>query len=354
MYYPENRGSKRYSSEKSDLKSDPYKLKRYETLKSNLESYLSYIEAIKKETSKAIIGQEEVINSVIKAILSNGHVIIEGVPGVAKTLLVRAIGKATGCSTSRIQFTVDLLPADIIGFTTYTKDSSFNVIKGPIFSNFIIADEINRSTPKTQSALLEAMQEKQVTIGKETFKLPIPFFVMATMNPIESTGVYQLPEAQVDRFLLKVRIGYPSQEEERFILDNNINIKMFEELNIKPACSPERISEMQNAVKSVYLNDEVEKYIIAIVSATRNPNDYSIKLGKYIEYGASPRASISLFIAAKADALMHGDTFVTPQNVKNVAYETLRHRIIQNYEGQAEGIKNDDIIKEILSKIPVP
>ncbi len=354
MYYPEKRGPVRFSSEKSDLKSNPYKYKRYLALKENLGKHLASIQSIKKEAAKAIIGQEHVVDSLLKAILSNGHAIIEGVPGIAKTLLVRAMAKATGCDYSRIQFTVDLLPADIIGFTSYAKDQGFNVVKGPVFSNFVIADEINRASPKAQSALLEAMQEKQVTIGKTTFLLPKPFFVMATNNPIESTGVYPLPEAQIDRFLLKISMTYPSQEEERFILDNNINIKLFDELNIKSVCSPPMLLALQDAAKSIYLNDEVEKYIISIVAATRHPNDYGIKLGKYIEYGASPRASISMFISAKADALMQGYTYATPQNVKNVAYETLRHRIIQNYEGQAEGIKNDDIIKEILSKLPVP
>lgn len=354
MYNEEKRGSKSFASGKSDLQSNPAKYKRYVALKGNLPKYLGYIEAIKKETAKAIIDQEEVVDSILKAILSNGHAVIEGVPGIAKTLLVRSIAKATGCYPSRIQFTVDLLPADITGFTSYTKEQGYTIVKGPIFANFVIADEINRATPKTQSALLEAMQEKQVTIGKETHKLPRPFFVMATTNPIESTGVYSLPEAQIDRFLFKINMTYPSEEEERVILDNNINIRQFDELNIRPVCNPDMIIEMQEATKDIYLNDEVEKYIVSIVAATRNPDKYGVKLGRYIEYGASPRASISLFISSKADAFMHGDTYVTPQNVKNVAFETLRHRIIQNYEGQAEGIKNDDIIKEILSRVPVP
>lgn len=349
----EKRGvNKSYSNK--DLKPDISNYNNYQSLQSNLPRYLSYINTIKKEASKAIIGQEEAVNSVLKAILSNGHVIVEGVPGIAKTLLIRTIAKISGCLHNRIQFTVDMLPADIIGFTMYTKEQGFNIIKGPVFSNFIIADEINRATPKTQSSLLEAMQERQVTIGKETYSLPSPFFVMATTNPIESTGVYPLPEAQVDRFLFKIEMNYPSTEEEIAILTNNISTMHFNDFNLKSVCTPEIILEMQQAVRHIYLNEEVEKYIVNIVAATRDPKKYDIKLGKYIEFGGSPRASISMFIGAKADALLNGSIYVTPQNVKNVALETLRHRIIQNYEGQAEGIKNDDIIKEILSKVPVP
>lgn len=312
------------------------------------------INNVKKELSKVIVSQGTVIDSFLRAIISNGHVLMEGVPGLAKTLIIKSLALATGCEFKRIQFTVDLLPADILGFTAYNKERGFYTIKGPIFANFIIADEINRATPKTQSSLLEAMQEQQVTIGKDTFKLPYPFFVMANNNPIESAGVYPLPEAQIDRFLFKILISYPNKEEEQLILNQNITIKRLEDYNIKPKLNPQKILDMQNIVKKIYIKPSIEKYIVNIIDATRHPNDYKIKLGSYIEYGASPRASIGLFIASKADALLQGKNYVTPQNVKNVAYDVLRHRILINYEGQAENIKQESIITEILSKLPIP
>jgi len=312
------------------------------------------INEIKKEISKVVIGQEKVVNGFLRALLSDGNVLVEGVPGLAKTLIVRALSKVMGCEFSRIQFTPDLLPTDIIGITAYEREKGFYVLKGPIFGNFILADEINRAPPKVQSALLESMQEKQATIGKETFDMPMPFFVLATQNPLEQLGVYPLPEAQVDRFLFKLNIGYPNMKEEQAILNTNITTKKFEIFDLKPIMSVEKILEMQDDVKKIYLDKKIEKYIVQIIDATRNPDKYKVKLGKYIEWGASPRASIGLFIASKAEALMQGKTFVTPQYVKEVAYDVLRHRVILSYEAQSEDIKVDDAISEILARVPVP
>ncbi len=319
-----------------------------------IKSCAADIQRIKKEIERIIVGQEKVINSLLKALLSNGHVLVEGVPGIAKTLIIRALAQTSGCKFKRIQFTVDLLPTDIVGFISYNKQKGFYTVKGPIFTNFIIADEINRATPKSQSALLEAMQERQVTIGKNTFPLPNPFFVMANKNPIESSGVYPLPEAQRDRFLFKTIVGYPTIEEEKIILKQNVSLKTFEDFEIKSVINPSRLLKMQEITQKIYLDPEIEKYIVDITHATRKPSKYKLELGKYIEYGASPRASIGMFIASKADALLNGKSFVSPQNVKNVAHEVLRHRIILNYEALAEKIKEEQIIDEILSKVPVP
>ncbi len=308
---------------------------------------------IKKEAANIVVGQEHIIEGFIRSLIANGHVLIEGIPGIAKTLIIRTLAQITGCKYSRVQFTPDLLPTDIVGLTTYHASKGFYVIKGPIFANFILADEINRSPAKVQSALLEAMQEKQVTIGRNSLHLPLPFFVMATQNPIESSGTYNLPEAQIDRFLFKIIISYPKIEEEGQILLKNITTSKFEEYKLKTKTSPEEILKMQQLVKKIFLSKEVENYIIRIVDATRNPDKFKLEKGKYIEWGASPRASIGLFIAAKAEALLQGETFVTPTHVRNVALDTLRHRIILNYEGQAENVKTDQIITEILSKVPI-
>ncbi|MCD4666740.1 MoxR family ATPase [archaeon] len=316
--------------------------------------YSKVIDNIRKEVGKIVIGQEEVIDSFLRGLVANGNCLVEGIPGIAKTLIVRALAVATGGKFSRIQFTVDLLPTDIVGITTYDEKKGFYTIKGPIFANYIIADEINRAPPKTQSALLEAMQEKQATIGKNTFPMLKPFFVMATKNPLEQAGVYELPEAQKDRFLFKILISYPNSEQEKKILNTNISLRKFEDYELKPVVTPKKIIELQEAAKQIHINKEIENYIVKIVEATRNPNKYGLKLGKYIEWGGSPRASIGLYIGAKADALIKGYDFVTPQNVKNVANEVLRHRILLNYEGQAEKIKPEDIVSEILNKMPVP
>jgi len=309
---------------------------------------------VKNECKKTIVGQDRVIEGLIRSMICDGHVLVEGVPGIAKTLIIRTLAKVIGCSYSRIQFTADLLPTDITGLTTYEKVKGFTVVKGPIFANFIIADEINRSPPKVQSALLQAMQEKEVTIGKTTFSLPLPFFVMATQNPIESAGVYNLPEAQIDRFLFKVNIYYPSTDEEAEILKRNITLYSFDDFGLKNVITPKQIIEIQKYVKDIYLSKSIEKYITRVVDATRNPDKYKIKLGKYIEWGSSPRASIGMFIAAKAEALLKGQKYVTPHHVKMIAHDVLRHRILLNYEGQAENVNRDDIISEILNKVPMP
>jgi len=322
--------------------------------KDKIEDYNKLINELRDEIHKAVIGQEKVINTCIRALIANGHVLLEGVPGIAKTLLVRTFSVATGCMFSRIQFTPDLLPTDIIGITAFEKDKGFYVIKGPIFANFVLADEINRAPPKVQSALLECMQERQATIGKEVFGLEPPFFVLATQNPIESLGTYPLPEAQVDRFLFKLLIEYPDIDSERKILNINMTLNQFEELNIQPILDPYKIYDMQADVKKIYVDKKIEKYIVKIIDATRNPSKYKIKLGQYTEYGASPRGSIGLFISSKAEALMQKRMYVTPQDVKAVAVDVLRHRILINYDGQAEGIRPDQIINEILSKIPIP
>lgn len=323
--------------------------------KQKIMEYAELFQRVKKELSKAVVGQQGVIDGLLRGILCNGHVLLEGVPGIAKTLIVRSLASVTGGGFSRIQFTADLLPTDITGLTVYEeKLREFKVIKGPVFANYLLADEINRSPPKTQSALLEAMQEKQVTIGTTTYPLPKPFFVMATQNPIEQGGVYNLPEAQVDRFLFKILINYPKMEEELEILHKNMTLKSFDAFALKPVVGPEKIVEMQNTVRDIYLSDEIAEYIVRIVDATRNPGGYGLEKGKFIGIGSSPRASIALFIGGKAQALMKKSSFVTPGHVKDVAFGVLRHRILLNYEGQAENVTADDIIKEILHKVPSP
>ena len=319
----------------------------------SVKKIVDKINGAKRELGKVVVGQDKIIDEVFSALLANGHVLVEGVPGIAKTLIIRSISSVSGCEFKRIQFTPDLLPSDITGITTYSKDRGFTVLTGPIFSNFVLADEINRAPPKVQSALLEAMQERQATIGRETYALPNPFFVLASQNPIESLGTYPLPQAQIDRFLYKILISYPSIEEERSILSQNMTLRKFDEFGVKPILSPQDIIEMQGLVKRVKLSPEIEQYIVRLVDATRFPKKYGLKSARYIEYGGSPRASIGLFIAAKAKALLSGKTFVTPQNVKDVAHSVLRHRILLNYEGQIENIKTDDVVSELLAKVPV-
>jgi MoxR-like ATPase len=309
------------------------------------------INAVKKEIGKVFFGQEKVVNALIRALLCDGHVLLEGVPGIAKTLVIKALAAVSGCTSKRIQFTVDLLPSDIIGFTTYTPQKGFEIIKGPIFANFIIADEINRSPPKTQSALIEAMQEKQVTIGKETFKLPIPFFVMANQNPIENEGVYTLPEAQIDRFLFKIIFGYPAYMDETKVMEDNVTFKKFEDISLKAVLSPNEILQMQKLVHKVYLDERLKRYIVDIVTKTRTRDfDY----GRYVELGASPRASIALYVAAKAEALAHGRNYVIPKDIKEVAGDILRHRLILSFRAKAEGVDPDKVIEEVLNIVEVP
>lgn len=298
-----------------------------------------------EEIGKIFLGNQEVVKSLIRALICNGHVLLEGVPGIAKTLAIKALAKVSGCSSNRIQFTVDLLPTDIVGLTTYTPEKGFEIVKGPVFANFVIADEINRAPPKTQSALIEAMQERQVSIGKTTFQLPDPFFVMATQNPIEQEGVYPLPEAQVDRFLFKIIFGYPKEKYEKMVMEQNVTFKKFEDWDIKSILNPKKILEMQKLVHHIHISDKIKDYIMKIVQKTREKDfDYS----KYIALGSSPRAGIALLISAKAEALMKGRTFVIPEDVKDVAKEILRHRIILTYKARAENVDTDKIVDELL------
>lgn len=332
---------------------DPYEGASPHQIKKEVEHYQDRLVRIRKEVSKVVVGQTHIVDGLIEAMLCNGHVLLEGIPGLGKTLLIRTVSKITGSSFSRIQFTPDLLPTDIVGITTYEEGKGFYTVKGPIFSNFVLADEINRAPPKVQSALLEGMQERQVTIGKETFPLPFPFFVMATENPVEQLGTYKLPEAQLDRFLFKIMMSYPSFDEEVQILNQNITIHEFNDFEVAAILTPSEIVKMQHLVKHIRLDNKIQKYIIRLVEATRNPEKYKIESGKYVHFGASPRSSISLFIASKAHAMMRGSTVVTPKDVKDVAYPIFRHRIILNFEGQAEDVNPDTIIKEILERVPI-
>lgn len=325
-----------------------------EELKKRISEHHIKLNALRKEMAKVVVGQEHIVTAFLRGILSNGHILVEGVPGIAKTLIVRTLSVVMGCEFSRIQFTPDLLPSDIIGISTYEKERGFYVLKGPIFANFVLADEINRAPAKVQSALLEAMQEKQATIGKETFQLPVPFFVLATQNPLEQLGTFPLPEAQIDRFMFKLFVGYPKVEEEEEVLSKNITLNKFENFNLQPILSDVEIIELQNDVKKIYANKKIEKYIVRIVDATRHPDKYKLHNAKYMTWGSSPRGTLALYIASKAEALLQGETFVTPHIVKTVAPDVLRHRIILNYEGQSEGVSTDDIIKELLERVPVP
>ncbi|MFH1420392.1 MAG: AAA family ATPase [Candidatus Aenigmatarchaeota archaeon] len=308
--------------------------------------------AVKKEMKKIVVGQDDTVDSLLRAMLCHGHVLVEGVPGIAKTLIIRALAETLGCKFQRVQFTADLLPSDLVGINAYEKSKGFYTIKGPVFANFILADEINRAPPKVQAALLEAMQDRKVSIAKTTFDLPNPFFVMATQNPLESLGVYPLPQAQIDRFLFKVQMGYPSPEEEESILLKNITLEDFSHFKLKQILSPEKILYLQKLAKKIYLSDRIEKYIINIIGKTREQSQEGLM--HFVQWGASPRASIGLYIGSKAVALMEGSSYVKPQHVKKVAHEVLRHRLLLNYEGQAEGIDTNDIVNQIISKVPVP
>jgi MoxR-like ATPase len=332
---------------------ESYRVLQSEQFKEKIVYYGKQFQRIKNEMKKVVVGQENVVDSLIEGLLANGHLLVEGIPGVGKTLIIRTLAKITGCQFSRIQFTPDLLPTDIVGITTYEEGKGFFTVKGPIFSNFVLADEINRSPPKVQSALLESMQERQATIGKETFQLPAPFFVMATQNPVEQLGTYKLPEAQVDRFLFKVMMHYPTPEQEIQILKKNITIHEFTDFDIEPVLNPMDIMEAQHFVKEIYLNSKIEGYIVRVVEATRDPKKYNLERGKYIGYGSSPRSSIAMYIASKAHALVKGRGYVTPQDVKEVAHNVLRHRILLNFEGEAEEVTTEEIIDEILKKVPI-
>ena len=312
-----------------------------------------FVTSLKQEVGKVIVGQSELIDRLIIGLLTNGHVLLEGVPGLAKTLTIQTLSQALATDFQRIQFTPDLLPADLIGTLIYNqKEGDFIIKKGPVFSNIILADEINRAPAKVQSALLEAMQERQVTIGEETFSLPKPFLVMATENPVEQEGTYPLPEAQVDRFMLKICVGYPSREEERLILDRMAHAEP--PAPIQPIITPEQILSARQTVDEIYIDDKIKAYIIDLVFATREPKQAGLNLEEYIKYGASPRATLSLTMAARAHAFMEGRGYVTPQDIKSVAPDVLRHRLLLTYEAEAEELTSDELIRQILAEIPVP
>lgn len=322
-------------------------------LNERIQKESEFVDLVNLEMGKVIIGQKQMVERLLIGLLSNGHILLEGVPGLAKTLAIKSLANIIDADYSRIQFTPDLLPADLIGTMIYSqKKEDFEVRKGPVFANFILADEINRSPAKVQSALLEAMQERQVTIGDQTFSLEEPFLVMATQNPIEQEGTYPLPEAQVDRFMLKVVIGYPEKEEEKKILRQNIQNEF---PGTNKIIKPESILKARKVVREVYLDEKIETYITDIVFSSRFPADY--KLSKYepmIQYGASPRASINLALAAKAYAFIRRRGYVIPEDIRAIAYDVLRHRIGLTYEAEAENITSENIINEILNTVEVP
>ncbi|MDX2114625.1 MAG: AAA family ATPase [Planctomycetota bacterium] len=310
------------------------------------------IQTLIAAVERVIVGQRHMIDRLMIGLLCNGHVLLEGVPGLAKTLTVSTLSRAIHARFARVQFTPDLLPADLVGTLIYNpREGVFTPRKGPIFANIVLADEINRAPAKVQSALLEAMQERQVTIGDETYPLPQPFLVLATQNPIEQEGTYPLPEAQVDRFMLKLKISYPSKQEERRVLDR---MTASTPVEVEPVIELRDIAEARAVVQQIYLDDKVKDYVVDVVHATRRPDEYRIDAKKLIEFGASPRATISLSVAARAHAFLDGRGYVTPQDVKSIAPDVLRHRIIPTYEAEAEGLTSDDIVRRVLEGVPVP
>ena len=322
-------------------------------LNERIEKQSGFVTNLVTGMNQVIVGQKHLIESLLIGLLSDGHVLLEGVPGLAKTKAIKTLSQLVDAKFSRIQFTPDLLPADVIGTMIYSqKDEKFMVEKGPVFANFVLADEINRAPAKVQSALLEAMQERQVTIGKTTFELPKPFLVLATQNPIEQEGTYPLPEAQVDRFMLKVIIDYPKLEEEKLIIRQQISGAGD---NVRPVVSTEDITKAREVVREVYLDEKIEQYIADIVFATRYPEKYSLKdIKDYIEFGASPRASINLALASKANAFIKHRGYVIPEDVRAVAYDVLRHRIGLTYEAEANNVTSEEIISKIINKVEVP
>ena len=326
--------------------------KKIQELTEKSQKYSKIISNVMLETQKNIIGQEDIIKKILISIISDGHVLLESVPGLAKTLMIKTMADIFSVNNVRIQFTPDLLPADILGTKIYKNNSNtFEIQKGPIFHNFVLADEINRAPPKVQSALLESMQEKQVSIHGETFQLEKPFLVLATQNPIENEGTYKLPEAQVDRFALKILIKYPTKEEEIKIIEKNTTDKI---TKIEPILKSNEILQMQEFNSKIYADNIILKYVASIIDATRNPDNYELDLKNIIEFGASPRASIWLIKAAKANAMINGRGYVIPEDIKEVAHDVLRHRLILTFEAEADEINSDKVIDIILDKIPSP
>jgi MoxR-like ATPase len=323
------------------------------TINEMIERESGFVDSLTSEIGKVIVGQKGMVERLLIGLLCNGHILLEGVPGLAKTLTIKTLAAAINAKFQRIQFTPDLLPADLIGTMIYNqKDGKFFTRRGPIFANFILADEINRAPAKVQSALLEAMQERQVTIGEDTYKLEEPFLVLATQNPIEQEGTYPLPEAQVDRFMLKVKIGYPSRDEELSIMRQNV---MGNNTETKPVVSPKDILAAREVLKQVYLDEKIERYILDIVFATRQPAEFKMdKIAPMISYGASPRASIYLALAAKAHAFIKRRGYVIPEDVRSVSLDVMRHRVAVTYEAEAEEVTSEHIVQEILNKVEVP
>lgn len=322
-------------------------------LNERIERQSSFVDALTMGMDKVIIGQKHLVESLLIGLLSDGHILLEGVPGLAKTLAIKTLSDLIKADFSRIQFTPDLLPADVVGTVIYSqKDEKFSIRKGPIFANLVLADEINRAPAKVQSALLEAMQERQVTIGDQTYKLGAPFLVLATQNPIEQEGTYPLPEAQVDRFMLKVVIHYPKKEEEKFIIRQNL---AKEKPTVSPVLTPKDIVDAREVVRQVYIDEKIERYIVDIVFATRFPKDYGLEsLQDMISFGASPRASINLALAARAYAFIKRRGYVIPEDIRAVCYDVLRHRIGLSYEAEANNMTSEEIITEILNAVEVP
>ena len=310
------------------------------------------LESVRQEVNKVLVGQEKLLDRMLMALITGGHILLEGVPGLAKTTAVKTLSQALGLEFHRISFTPDLLPADVIGTLVYNqKDGQFTPKKGPVFTNLLLADEINRAPAKVQSALLEAMQEHQVTIGDKTYPIPEPFLVMATQNPIEQEGTYPLPEAQVDRFMFKCKVSHPSKDDERRIMNRFTRKQTFD---VKRVMSVEQLATMHAVLDQVYCDEKVGDYILDLVFATRKPDEYKLPIAHQIAYGASPRATLYLNLSARANALLHGRAYATPHDVKDVAYDVLRHRIILTYEAEAEEVTSEDIIARILNELPVP
>jgi len=323
------------------------------SLKEQVAQTSEWIKKLRAEIAHVIVGQEQLVERLLVGLLANGHVLLEGVPGLAKTLALRTLASAVEVRFQRIQFTPDMLPADIVGTQIYNpRDGTFNPKLGPVFANFVLADEINRAPAKVQSALLEAMQERQVTLGENTYTLPEPFLVMATQNPVEQEGTYPLPEAQIDRFMLKVVVTYPSRSEERGILDSMATTSP--NLTVQPVVTPEQILAAREVVNTIYIDDKVRDYIVDIVISTRDPKAYKLDFPGWIQYGASPRATIALTLAARALAFLNGRAYVTPQDVKEVAHDVLQHRVTVTYEAEAENLSSRDIVQKILDTLPVP
>lgn len=336
-----------------DASTSPPALKVTSVTPDDIHAASAWVKPLREEIARVLVGQNELVDRLLVALLTNGHVLLEGVPGLAKTLTVRTLASCLHAKFQRIQFTPDLLPADVVGTMIYNpREGSFSPRLGPVFANLVLADEINRAPAKVQSALLEAMQERQVTIGDTTYILPTPFVVLATQNPIDQEGTYTLPEAQLDRFLLKVRVDYPTPAEERLVLDRMATSKP--NLDVTPVIEIAEIAKSRSLVNSIHLHDKVKDYIVSLIHATRHPEVVATHLKNLIRCGASPRGTINLALAAKANAFLEGRDYATPNDVKTLAIDILRHRILLSYEAEAEGVTTEDIITQLLDKLPVP